>query len=337
VIRSQLIRIVGGACLAAALGHSQDASLVFTPLYSFTNQSGDGSYPYSSMLLGKSGVLYGTTNLGGIQACTPDFGGNRGCGTVFALTPPTFPGMPWSETVLYSFFADGLRPRGGLVTDASGALYGTTSSGGRTLQGTVFKLEPPGLPGGVWTSTTIYTFGAGAPGDGAEPYGTLIMDSNGVLYGTTLEGGAACNCGTVFSLTPPSGSGSVWTESILHTFTGLNGDGAFPYAGVVLSAKGEVFGTTFGGGSNRNGTVFRLAPPSPGAGTAWTETILHSFTWSMDSEDGGGPFGGLATDVDRSGALYGTTQYGGTHTTYPFLSGAGVVFRLAPSRPLDVT
>jgi uncharacterized repeat protein (TIGR03803 family) len=172
----------------------------------------------------------------------------------------------------------------------------------------------------------LHTF-TGENGDGISPYAGVVVDANGVLYGTTELGGAQpCDhngCGVVFSLTPPSAPGGTWTETILHTFTGENGDGVTPYAGVTLGPNGVLYGTTAGGGAIRNdscgagcGVVFELVPPSSQGGT-WTEVILHNF----DGSDGNEPYAGVT--MGPEGTLYGTTVFGGT-------SNQGTVFSLVP-------
>jgi uncharacterized repeat protein (TIGR03803 family) len=160
-------------------------------------------------------------------------------------------------------------------------LYGTTLSGGsgpfpdcyfdtEIGCGTVFQLTPPATPGGAWTESVIYNF-AGGIGEGAYPYASLVLGKNGVLYGTTSYGGtsasgSACpsdanpGCGTVFQLTPPATPGGAWTETILHGFTGQDGDGAVPYGGLTLSPSGTLYGTTAAGGTAGGGTVFSIVP-----------------------------------------------------------------------------
>jgi hypothetical protein len=169
-----------------------------------------------------------------------------------------------------------------------------------------------------------------------ESYGSasLIADASGALYGTTMwgGGGGGCpprGCGTVFKLTPPSPGGGPWTETVLHSFTNVNGDGALPLAGLIFDASGALYGTTaYGGGTNcACGTVFKLTPPSPGGGP-WTETVLHSF---IGGSDGSEPLAGLI--FDASGALYGTTLNGGGSGTNCAAStgGCGTVFKLTPT------
>jgi uncharacterized repeat protein (TIGR03803 family) len=249
-----------------------------------------------------SGALYSTTEAGGAF----------GVGTVFQLTPPAVAGGGWTETVLHSFNgSDGEYPYAGLISDASGTFYSDTNWGGTYGKGTVFKLTPPTVAGGGWTETVVHSF---AGSDGFEPVGSLISDASGALYGVTNRGGIS-DLGTVFKLTPPSVAGGSWTEQVLYTFTGGT-DGAVPQAGVIFDASGALYGTTYVGGANGSGTVFKLTPPAVGGG-AWIETILYSFSGS----DGATPFTTLI--FDASGALYGTTLGGGAF-------GVGTVFQLTP-------
>ncbi len=147
--------------------------------------------------------------------------------------------------------------------------------------------------------------------DGQSPMDALIFDGSGNLYGTTIYGGGGYAYGTVFKLTPNS-DGS-WTQSVLYSFSG--GDGAFPFAGVIFDARGNLYGTTWWGGYFFCGAVYKLTPNLDGS---WTESVLHSFNCS----DGEGPVGGLV--FDATGNLYGTATLGGAY-------GHGVVFKLAPN------
>jgi uncharacterized repeat protein (TIGR03803 family) len=254
-----------------------------------------------------SGALYGTTSLGGAS----------GNGTVFKLTPPTISGGAWTESVLHSFTgSDGDYPWAGLIFDGSGALYGTTTGGGASGNGTVFKLTPPTISGGAWTESGLHSF-AGGTADGGGPRAGLIFDASGALYGTT-DGGGAHGAGTVFKLTPPTISGGAWAESVLHSFTS---DGNSPTAGLIFDASGALYGTTTGGGAYDNGAVFKLTPPTA-AGGAWTKNVLWSFT---GDSDGANPRAGLV--FDASGALYGTTSGGGNPGN---VFGYGTVFKLTP-------
>jgi len=229
------------------------------------------------------------------------------------------------QTILFSFNgkSTGNTPMGGLVADAAENLYGTTAYGGANISqclwstkgcGVVFELSPNSSGG--WTETVLYNFTGG--NDGAVPMGELIFDAKGNLYGTTARGGdAATSSGTVFELSPNSSGG--WTETTLHIFTGAP-DGQSPFAGLVMDAEGNLYGTTYYGGVDDCdtlpcGTVFEVSPNADGT---WTETVLHAFIGT----DGRWPSSSLA--FDSAGNLYGTTTSGGGYDI-------GEVFSLSPS------
>ncbi|MGA1988214.1 MAG: choice-of-anchor tandem repeat GloVer-containing protein [Candidatus Sulfotelmatobacter sp.] len=286
-----------------------------TTLYSFTD-TGDGARPTDGLIFDKQGNLYGTTsdsNAGGY-------------GEVFRLAPPTANGGSWTETVLYHFqgLSDGAYPAGGLISDAEGNLYGTTSS-------SVFELSPPAQPGGTWTFTLLHEF-EGGTSDGNASRAGLVRDSLGNLYGTTLwggyEGNADCGsigCGTVFEVSPPAANGGAWSEQIIHFF-GMGDDGFDPEGGLTLDAAGNLYGTTYSGGTIGGGTAFKLSPSgSPEGG--WSEEIIHSFAYS--TSDGAAPVASMI--LDQAGNLYGTTLFGGTPCVYNGADyGCGSVFKLAP-------
>jgi uncharacterized repeat protein (TIGR03803 family) len=259
----------------------------YSKLYEFSSDA-DGYGPVG-LIFDASGNLYGETQYGGTYLLG---------GTVYKLTNNG--NGVWTKTVLYNFLNDnnGGSPQGGLVMDAAGNLYGATYVSGAKY-GVVFELSNSG---GVWTEKVLYEFSGGS--DGAYPFGGVIFDPAGNLYGTTAEGGSA-KLGTVFKLTPSAGS---WTESVLHSFTGgSDGAGVFPtMPGLVIDAAGNLYGTTPKGGDITCGCgiVFEL---SPGSGGQWTETVLHNFT----SFPGDGT-GGLPLIVDASGVLYGTSSVGGS-------------------------
>jgi uncharacterized repeat protein (TIGR03803 family) len=303
--------LAGGTLLVILVSGSavRAASPIFDSLYLFSGGS-DGSTPIAPVTVG-NGVLYGTTS----------FGGPKGFGTVFSLTPPSTAG-PWTETVLHAFSpSEGFSPFGSVVIDSTGVLYGTTYVGGPSKSGTVFSLTPPASPGGTWTEATLHAFsgttGAGSS-DGGYPNAPVVIGSGGVLYGTTTYGGAQ-GLGTVFSLTPPSSPGGSWTETVLHNFGGT-GDGTEPIAGLVIGGDGTLYGTTFNGGnaSSNAGAVFSVTPPAM-AGGHWTEKVLYRFS---GGNDGGTPYYGSLV-MDSAGVLYGTTYTGG-----PSLK--GTVFSLTP-------
>ena len=220
------------------------------------------------------------------------------------------------ESILYRFQSglDGAQPYGALLADHAGNLFGTTVSGGAYGYGTVYELTRPSGAVGSLTEKVLYSFQGG--NDGAQPYSTLVFDDAGNLYGTTNSGGNGPDCylcGTVFKLSPPANPGGSWTESVLYTFDGA--DGAYPYAGLNIDEDGNLYGTTYSGGVNFEGTVFELSPPNHPGGT-WKEKVLYSFTGGAD---GGLPYAGV---LRRAGVLYATTILGGAY-------GYGAVFQLS--------
>jgi uncharacterized repeat protein (TIGR03803 family) len=260
-------------------------------------------------------------------------GSKLGCGTVFEMSPPKQKGGQWTETVLYSFPTpkQGFVPAGDLVFDGAGNLYGATIYGGGygtncgdafyKYCGAVFELSPPKTKGGNWTEKTLHSFKGNT--DGANPNGGLVLDSKGNVYGTTYIGGYNCphnsgqGCGTVFQLKPPPKKGGVWTEDVLDRFHPGRSGAAEPVAGVIFDKRGNLYGTTAGGGNSGLGTIFRLAP---GSGGKWVEHVLYRF---RDGTDGSEPRAGLL--FDGMGDVYGTATGGGT-------VGNGTVFRLRPYR-----
>lgn len=218
--------------------------------------------------------------------------------------------------VIYSFAGgrDGEYADTDLVMDTAGSLYGSTVQGGAFSSGTVFQLSPAGTG---WTHNVLYSFTGGA--DGGEPYKGVTLGPQGNLYGTAGVGGlytGPCidtGCGVVFKLT---NSGGVWTQRVIHSFTGGN-DGYGPGAGVTVDAHGKVYGTTPTGGANGFGIVYELKPDGNGQ---WTETAIHTFAGGTDGI--GGSAGRLA--LDSSGNVYGLCTTGGAN-------GAGVVFELTPN------
>lgn len=168
----------------------------------------------------------------------------------------------------------------------------------------------------------LYRFSGGA--DGGNPYGPLIADQAGNLYGTTEFGGSS-GFGVVFELTPNGDRNGAWTETVLHSFNGS--DGAYPNYGLKRDSQGNLYGTTFSGtGAQNGGIAFEL---SPGGNGAWTFTLLNSFGGPLSSA-GSNPNGDLA--IDSSGNLYGTTQLGGNANCTNFPGPCGVVFELSPAQ-----
>jgi uncharacterized repeat protein (TIGR03803 family) len=278
-----------------------------TVLHSFNDDGVDGVAPESALVLDAAGNLYGTTYSGGAH----DYG------TVFELSPMA--GGGWSETILHSFNnpGDGYAAVAGLVLDSAGNLYGTTVEGGRYNSGTVFELSP--AAGGVWTEKILHHF-ASSSVDGSGPLAGVTMDAAGSLYGTS--GGGAYGAGAVYEISRTTG-----TEKVLHSFSNTSKEGFSPMGGVILDAKGNLYGTTAVGGATQHcgvqrcpapyGTVFELMP---NAGGSWSVKVLHTFLGN--GKDGTIPEASLV--FDAAGNLYGTTISGGS-------SGYGTVFKLAPS------
>lgn len=267
--------------------------------------------------MGGGGVLHGATAFGG------DCAGIASGGTVFELRPPSA-GASWEESVLLSVCPGSPVASGPInspIVGAGGVLYASS------IGGAIFSLSPPAVGGRQWAESVLYTF---TGTDGYEP-NAVAIGASGALYGTTLHSGATSGPnGTVYSLTPPGTPGGSWTLTTLHNFTGSDGDGANPQAGVLIGSGGELYGTTTFGGTtaglctssftNGCGTVYSLIPPgSTGEGKY---TILYRFT---GPGDGSGPGGGL---VGFHGKLFGNTLSGGTGSCS--FAGCGTIFSLTP-------
>jgi uncharacterized repeat protein (TIGR03803 family) len=217
----------------------------WTPSTLLTFNGTNGGSPYDDLVLDAAGNLYGTTNSGGASSN----------GTVFKLTSPAKGSTVWTPSTLASFNAsNGANPVSSVVFDKAGNLYGTTLNGGTYGQGTVFELMAPAKEKAPWTLTTLLNF-YGA--NGGSPYGSLVFDKAGNLYGTTSQGGSGGD-GTVFELTPPAKAKGAWTPVTLVNFNGVNGSS--PNSGLVLSKDGSLFGTTSQGGPTGDGTVFMIGP-----------------------------------------------------------------------------
>jgi uncharacterized repeat protein (TIGR03803 family) len=282
-------------------------------LYSFCAQNNctDGDEPVAGVVFDQKGNLYGAAG-----------GGAYNRGVVFKLTPEG------KHIGLYSFCAqtnctDGASPSGGLIFDEMGNLYGTTYYGGADGCGSgvgcgvVFKLTPEGK------ETVLYSFCAQNPcTDGNGPDAGVVFDHQGNLFGTT-SGGGAYNRGVVFKLTPKG------KEEVLYSFCAQTNctDGVSPSGGLIFDVKGNLYGTTSGGGTYNPsacsgkygyvgcGIVFKLTPKGK-------ETVLYNFCAQTSCTDGEMPYAGLV--FDQKGNLYGTTLYGGAYLC------CGVVFRLTP-------
>ncbi len=279
-----------------------------TILHNFNAAAGDGQTPQGWLVMDSTGNLYGTTQ----------YGGSRKLGIVYKLSPAS--GGTWTEKIIHTFIGgtDGRFPEAGLILDKKGNLYGTAYQGGTGGTcgglgcGVVFELSPKS--GGSWSEKILHTF-KGGTSDGANPLASLLMDSAGNLYGTAATAGAHSG-GIAFKLAPNSSGG--WTETILHSFNASSTDGSNPYCNLIFDSAGNLYGTTGGGGTNQEGTVFKLAPGKSGT---WTESVLHSF--GGPGTDGQFPFNGGVV-FDSLGNLYGTTGEGGS-------TGQGIVFKMSPA------
>jgi uncharacterized repeat protein (TIGR03803 family) len=263
-----------------------------TVLHSF--RGADGSLPDAGVVLDSAGNLYGTTSQGGTRAAQC----NKGCGVVYKVDPFG------NETVVYRFHGgvDGGFPVAGVIRDSVGNLYGTTQIGGAQSLGAVYKVDNSG------NETVLHSFAGG--NDGAFPFACLIRDGAGNFYGTTTEGGPS-NTGTVFKL-DPSGN-----ETVLYSFGPTSGsDAQGPRSPVYRDAAGNLYGTSFFGGTRLGGAVYKIDANGH-------ETVLHSF----DGNDGLYPESPLIADAQ--GDLYGTTIQGG-----PAGNNGGVVFKITPDGAL---
>jgi uncharacterized repeat protein (TIGR03803 family) len=332
----------------------------YTLLYSFCppgSSCRDGEFQSGLGLLGallidKTGVLYGLAAGGnGNSGCFD------GCGVIFQLAPNASH-TAWTETVLYRFCAqtncsDGGSPSSGLLMDEAGNLYGATDWGGNG-HGVVFQLTP-NQDRTSWTYTVLHNFCAEGWHcvDGAYPNGNLVIDQNGALYGTTYSGGnyigdpnlpylcEGSGCGAVFRLVPDQ-TRTVWTKSVLYRFCSDRDthdnclDGSNPFSGLVMDAAGNLYGTTYFGGTPvaydqgyGYGTVFRLTPAESG----WTETTLYRFCVQTGCPDGAFPLASLI--MDGAGNLYGSVPWGADFQNSP--SCCGAVFGISVGDSLTVS
>jgi uncharacterized repeat protein (TIGR03803 family) len=296
---SKALIVMAMAILVAATGAWGQTT--FKTLHEFAGVA-DGSNPEAGLIFDPAGNLYGTT-----------YQGAGGWGSVFELIPNA--DGSWTENLIHTFAggSDGEYPRAGLIFDQAGNLYGTASQGTPNHEGAVFELTPDG--NGSWSETVLHSFcSLSNCTDGSQPYAGLILDQEGNLYGTT-EGSGPKGGGVAFKLTP-NGDGT-WSESVLHSFCPYCGDGDGVFAGLIFDQTGNLYGTTFYGGTTGSGIVYKLTPNPNGT---WKEKILHAFSGIAD---GAGPASGVI--FDTAGNLYGTTSYSTDS------SNAGTVFQLTPN------
>jgi uncharacterized repeat protein (TIGR03803 family) len=258
----------------------------------------DGYGPGGPLSFDAQGNLYGMTPGGGAFSL----------GTIFKLEPTA--AGPWRHSIVHDFTGGedgGGGSKARLLIDTDGSLYGVATTGGANGAGTAFRVVEDA--GGTWTLTTLHAFG-GMP-DGVFPYGGLVKDAQGHLYGTTYYGGVHDD-GTVYRL---SNSGGAWVETVLHDFSDGK-DGAYPISALSFAADGSLYGTTSLGGSNGgNGTIFRLKSNASGQ---WRTSVVFAFS----GPDGELPYSGLAIEP-LTGDFFGTAVHGGDNDD-------GTLFRYKP-------
>jgi uncharacterized repeat protein (TIGR03803 family) len=301
--------IAGLASLAGLfvlLVSSTAQAQTYQVIYNFSGCA-DGYAPSSTLILGGAGRLYGTAPWGG-DGC-----GHDSSGVVFRLERA---GSAWVETPIHTFTGyDGDEP-GQLTVAPDGSFYLPTDGGGEYGLGMVSRLQPPATACEAalcpWLASLLYSFGNDGPG-GYVPV-PFILYSGGNLYGLTLALNGNTE-GIVFELT---NSGGTWTENVLYEL-GYGGYdfGTYSNSGLIMDSAGNLYGTTFDGGTTGNGSIFELTP----SGSGWTFNTLYSLTYA----DGSGPQGSLV--MDSAGNLYGNTARGGTGDPT-----GGAVFELSPSQ-----
>jgi uncharacterized repeat protein (TIGR03803 family) len=266
-------------------------------IHTFTGGS-DGSGPGSGVTFDKLGNLYGMTPTGGAN----------GVGTIYQMKPQS--DGSWKLRVIHTFTGgtDGLGGSAGrMILGAAGNLYGVTTVGGANGDGIAFSLVP--TQSGSWTLNVLYAF-KGSP-DAGFPYGGLLLDKLGNLYGTTYYDGAN-DLGSVYKLTHKNGA---WSESVLYSFKGGT-DGSGSIANLVMDAVGNLYGTTSEGGAGCScGVIFKLAKGTNGK---WTESVVYRFTGAPDA---GFAYNGMVPD--GAGNFYGATVHGG-------LTNDGTIYKFTP-------
>lgn len=288
---STYLSIVAAIIWMVALSLPAQAQ-TFTVLHTFTGAA-DGATPFANLVLDQRGNLYGNTAYGGIQNC-PNGEVSNSCGVVFKLAHRQ---NGWLFSPLYAFGGgtDGASPVGNVTIASDGTIYGTTNAGGGPGCadhlgpgcGTVFRLQPP--PTNCvsslcpWRETVLHRF-TGGFADTSDPFGGVVLDSAGDVFGTGHFGGSA-DYGAVFELTP---SGSGWTESLLHSFQG-GPDGAYPVTGFTWDESGNLTGTATNGGNLGGdcgrlgcGVIFQMRR----TGSGWSEYVIYGFE---NDGDGAGP------------------------------------------------
>jgi uncharacterized repeat protein (TIGR03803 family) len=275
---------------------------VHTVLYSFTGGA-DGGEPYKGVTLDRKGNLYGTAVTGGSGNC------EGGCGVAYRLSNT---GGTWTQTVIHAFTGgnDGSGPGARVTVDGAGNIYGMTPTGGAYGLGTIYKIHQASPE--VWTLNVIHAFTGGT--DGATGSAGRMILRGGRLYGAATAGGRH-GSGVVFELTS-RGLGE-WDFKTIYSFKGQP-DGSFPYGALLIDRSGYIYGTTYYGGVNGIGSVYKLSPTAaPRRFGEWKEEVIYSF---QQGTDGNSPISNLVFDAASN--LYGTTSEGGL--------GSGTIFKLSP-------
>ena len=312
---------------------AKDSKWTHRVLHSFCKKPSckDTFASLAPLVIDVAGNLYGMT-IAGQNSDSP--------GIIFKLSPNA-DRSNWKLTILHHFCTktgctDGLVGYTGLSYagaatgapyDGTSPLYSVSTLGGVNYGGLVYELKPE-PDKGKWSYKVIHSFCTnGNCSDGDGPYGSLIVDAAGNLYGTTWAGGGSGG-GTVFKLAPNAHK-TKWTESVLYSFCALENctDGELPYSTVLMDASGSLFGTAaYGGASCGNadgcGVAFKLVK----SGGAWRQSVLYQFCSKTNCTDGNEP--ASSTLMDTTGNLFGTTIYGGGNNIDKSGQGGGTVYRL---------
>jgi uncharacterized repeat protein (TIGR03803 family) len=245
--------------------------------------AGDGEFPTGGLVLGPDGAYYGVC----------EEGGSHNYGTVYRIVP----NVGYSQIYSFTSMADGRAPQG--LASAGGYLYGTTTYGGPANAGTIFKITTGGV------LTTVHYFAAT---EGYYPGGILTLENDGKIYGTTQYGASASGGGTVFAYTP---EGSL---SVVYSFQNSE-DSVEPGGRIVRDSSGNLYGTTYYGGANKEGSIYRITSGS-------VLSTLYSFSGPLDGKS---PDSGLTLGND--GYLYGSSMFGGLDAAV----GSGTIFKISSS------